>query len=172
MATHDRKFMDLFTLIMGVLIATAVGLGLLAAFVASRTQNVAVRDNPEYQHEVDERLKPVGTVVLAGQESPAGQTDATPVAAIPAPVAAPLSGPQVFNQACNACHGAGIAGAPKLGDKADWGARIAQGVASLERNAIAGFQGKKGVMPAKGGFVNLSDAEVRAAVAYMLAESR
>ena len=68
-----------------------------------------------------------------------------------------------------ACHGAGVAGAPKIGDKADWGPRIAQGKDTLYTHATQGFTGKKGTMPPKGGAANLSDEEVKAAVDYMVA---
>ena len=171
--SHDKQFMDAFTLIIGILVAIAVGLGILAVIVASKTQLQSVRDNPEYQAQVDEHLKPFGRVALAGEAPPEGEAAPAPaVAATPAPVAAPLSGPQVFNQACNACHGAGIAGAPKMGDKAAWAPRIAQGVATLKKHALEGFQGKTGVMPAKGGFVNLSDAEIGAGVEYMVSQSK
>jgi len=73
---------------------------------------------------------------------------------------------------CAACHGFGVAGAPKLGDTADWADRIEKGTAALYENAIKGYTGKKGVMPPKGGFANLSDDEVKAIVDYMIAESR
>jgi cytochrome c5 len=162
--------MDLFTLIIGILVAVAVGLGVVALAIGSKSQFESVRDNPEFQARVNENLKPFGTVVLTGQ-GPAS-AEATPAVATPAPVAAPLSGPQVFNQACNACHGGGINGAPKPGDTADWSPRIAQGLATLRKHAIEGYQGSKGVMPAKGGFLNLSDAEVEAAVEYMVSQSR
>lgn len=102
---------------------------------------------------------------------------ASPVAAA-APVAgAPVAGPAVasadigkkaYDTACIACHGAGIAGAPKLGDKAAWSARIGQGASVLYDHAIKGFQGKAGVMPPKGGSA-LPDADVKAAVDYMVA---
>jgi cytochrome c5 len=171
--SHDKQFMDLFTLIIGVLVAIAVGLGILAVIVGSKTQYEAVRNNPEYQQQVDEHLRPIGRVAVAGEAPPEGEAAPGPaVAAAPAPVAAPLSGPQVFNQACNACHGAGIGGAPKIGDKAAWGPRIAQGVDTLKKHALGGYQGKTGVMPAKGGFVNLSDAEVEAGVEYMVSQSK
>ena len=65
------------------------------------------------------------------------------------------------------CHGAGIAGAPKLGDKAAWAPRIEQGSAVLLEHAIKGFSGKAGMMPAKGGS-SASDEEVKAAVEYMV----
>jgi len=64
---------------------------------------------------------------------------------------------------------AGVAGAPKTGDKAGWAPRVAQGKDTLYKHAIGGFQGKMGVMPAKGGNTSLSDADVKAAVDYMLA---
>ena len=71
-----------------------------------------------------------------------------------------------------ACHGAGVAGAPKLGDKADWGPRIAQGNDTLYQHAIQGFQGKKGVMPPKGGNTALPDDQVKAAVDYMVSQAK
>jgi cytochrome c5 len=82
------------------------------------------------------------------------------------------AGQKIFQQACFACHGTGAAGAPKFGDKAAWKARIAQGTATLENHAIHGFQGKSGVMPAKGGWANLSDNDIKNAVAYMVSNSK
>jgi len=84
-----------------------------------------------------------------------------------APATASIDGKKVYDGACVVCHGAGVAGAPKLGDKAAWGARIAQGNSTLYEHAIKGFQGKVGVMPAKGGAA-VSDAEVKAAVDFMV----
>jgi cytochrome c5 len=99
-------------------------------------------------------------------------------AATPAPAAAPAAaaqalasadaGKKAYDTACIACHGAGIAGAPKFGDKAAWTARLGQGAAVLHDHAIKGFQGKTGFMPPKGGTA-LPDAEVKAAVDYMVA---
>ena len=95
--------------------------------------------------------------------------------AAPAPAAAPAPenelGKSVFGKTCAMCHAAGVAGAPKPGDKADWGPRIAQGKDTLYKHAIDGFTGAKGMMPAKGGASNLSDAEVKAAVDYMADKS-
>jgi cytochrome c5 len=97
-------------------------------------------------------------------------------AAAPAAAAAPVASPAVasadtgkkaYDTACFACHGAGIAGAPKFGDKAAWSARIGQGSSVLYEHAIKGFQGKAGVMPAKGGSA-LPDADIKAAVDYMV----
>lgn len=111
---------------------------------------------------------PVPTAPADTAAAPANavQGDTVPGAALAA-----IDGEAVYNKACTTCHATGLAGAPKLGDAADWGPRIAQGEALLLEHAIKGFTGKKGMMPPKGGFVNLSDDEVRAAIAYMTTAS-
>ena len=68
----------------------------------------------------------------------------------------------------SACHGAGIAGAPKVGDKAAWGPRIAQGKDTLYNHAIQGFNGKTGVMPAKGGRADWPDDLIKQAVDHIV----
>ncbi len=77
-----------------------------------------------------------------------------------------------YDTACAACHGQGVAGAPKLGDAAAWTERVAQGMDVMVDHAIKGYQGKEGYMPPKGGFANLSDDEVKAAVEYMVENSK
>ncbi len=77
-----------------------------------------------------------------------------------------------FEASCTACHGFGIAGAPKVGDKENWAPRIERGMATLYSNAINGFSGNSGYMPAKGGFSNLSDEQIEAIVDYMVEQSR
>jgi cytochrome c5 len=81
------------------------------------------------------------------------------------------AGKALFNATCTACHGAGIAGAPKFGDKAAWAPRIAQGTNTLYQHAIKGFQGEFGTMPPKGGST-APDADVKAAVDYMVAAAK
>jgi len=81
-------------------------------------------------------------------------------------------GKSVYDKACMACHSMGIAGAPKTGDIAAWTSRIAQGMDTLNGNAINGYQGENGIMPAKGGNMSLSDDEVKDAVAYMVESSQ
>ena len=111
-----------------------------------------------------------------GDKKPEPAAAASAPAAVSAP-AAPAPAPEnelgksVFGKTCAMCHAAGVAGAPKPGDKADWGPRIAQGKDTLYKHAIDGFTGAKGMMPAKGGASNLSDAEVKAAVDYMADKS-
>lgn len=75
-------------------------------------------------------------------------------------------GHAVYDETCHACHEDGIAGAPRLGDKTAWGARIAKGFPTLVGHAIKGFQGKDGIMPPKGGGA-WDDVEVARAVAWM-----
>jgi cytochrome c5 len=82
-------------------------------------------------------------------------------------VAAPKDGRELYETACKACHGAGLAGAPKAGDRAAWGPRLAQGKATLYEHALKGYTGKAGVMPAKGARTDLSDDLVKQGVDYL-----
>lgn len=105
---------------------------------------------------------------------PAATPGTPPVAgaiATPAVAGNSEAGKALFNTACTACHTAGIAGAPKVGDKAAWAPRIAQGANTLYEHAIKGFQGKAGMMPPKGGST-APDADVKAAVDYMIAAAK
>ena len=92
---------------------------------------------------------------------------ATATAAIPASATAAAAAPPLYAQTCAVCHAAGIAGAPKVGDKAAWAPRIAQGVDGLTASAIKG----KGAMPPRGGS-SASDAEIKAVVSYMVAAAK
>ena len=80
-------------------------------------------------------------------------------------------GLQVYNDACVACHGSGIGGAPRLGDLDAWRSRVAQGRDILVDRVINGYTGNAGYMPPKGGRVDLADEDVLAAMAYLLDES-
>ncbi|MFZ2828421.1 c-type cytochrome, partial [Hydrogenophaga sp.] len=93
------------------------------------------------------------------------------VAAAPAPAAENAVGKKVYGSVCSMCHAANVAGAPKPGDKADWGPRIAQGKDTLYKHAVEGFTGAKGMMPPRGGGNALTDDELKAAVDYMVAQS-
>jgi cytochrome c5 len=105
---------------------------------------------------------------------PAATPGTPPVAgaiATPAVAGNNDAGKTLFNATCAACHGVGIAGAPKFGDKAAWAPRIAQGTTTLYQHAIKGFQGEFGMMPPKGGST-APDADVKAAVDYMVAAAK
>ena len=99
-------------------------------------------------------------------------TAAAPAVAAAAPEAENAVGKTIYGKTCAMCHAAGVAGAPKPGDKADWGPRIAQGNDVLYKHALEGFNGAKGSMPARGGNGSLKDEEVKAAVDFMVAQSR
>ena len=94
------------------------------------------------------------------------QAQATTAAATDKPAAA--DGKKVYDATCTACHTAGLANAPKPGDKAAWAPRVKLGMDAMVQSAIKG----KGAMPPKGGASNLSDAEVRAAVEFMVSQSK
>jgi len=157
---EDDAFASTFK---GILIFLVV---LLAVLIILANMIAGDDDAPVAGGPTPEAIKPVGKVKLAGEAAPA-----TVSAAAPAPSGA-ADGKATFTAACSACHSSGAAGAPKLGDKAAWAGRIAQGMAVMQDHAIKGFQGKKGFMPAKGGRADLSDTAVKAAVAYMVGQSR
>jgi cytochrome c5 len=166
-STPDKHFFDLFMLIIGILVGVSFGIFLLARYVAGTTQEVYVLLDAPYQEQVLENIRPVGRVALYGESV----ADTVQVAKIE-PVAEVLSGAQVYNQACVACHGAGIGGAPTVGQSADWDPRVAQGTKVLQDHVINGYQGDAGYMPPKGGRIDLSDQEIISAMDYMLERSR
>jgi cytochrome c5 len=110
---------------------------------------------------------PAAPVPVASAAAPS--TAAAEAAAAPAATSA--AGKTLYSATCVACHGAGVAGAPKFGDKAAWAARIAQGSNVLYEHALKGFQGKAGVMPPKGGS-SAPDADVKSAVDYMVTAAK
>ena len=136
-----------------------VAIALLGAQLLSGSKHI---DRTEPKKLVEQRIKPVGELVkFDGAPPPAA-------AAVVAVVAKAKSGEEVYNSACVACHGAGIAGAPKTGEIALWAPRIAKGINVLYEHAIKGFN----AMPAKGGQTALSDDEVKAGVDYQVAKSK
>ena len=114
------------------------------------------------------RMAAVGQINVAQAQTTTQSS--TQVAA--ATTSAAVDGVKVYQSACIACHGAGIAGAPRVGDAPAWAARISAGNETMYANAINGFQGATGMMPGKGGNPTLSDEEVKAAVDHMVSESQ
>lgn len=154
---------------------------MLAHLVISSMDSTA--SNPGMSEEaIAKRLKPVGESVVMSKEereakaASAAKTQATapavkPEAMAKAPAPAPQSatagaakGKSVFDGTCMACHATGVAGAPKAGDKAAWAPRLKAGVDALYASALKG----KNAMPPKGGNTSLADADVKAAVDYMV----
>ncbi len=104
---------------------------------------------------IAERIKPVGSVCVAGDDCAKGLLLAA---------AGPKSGEEVYNQSCLACHSSGAAGAPKFRNAGDWTARLAAGLDTVYANAIGGI----GAMPAKGLCMSCSDDEIKAAIDHMI----
>ncbi len=167
---QDTHFFNVFSMVIGLLIVVAIGLFVLSRIVAGETQDKQVLEESQYIKGVEAHLQPVAKEAVAGQDNAALaiKPDAGAAAAAGAGPALPKSGEETFQQVCSACHGAGIAGAPKAGDKAAWGPRVAKGKEVLYDHALKGFQGSSGVMPAKGGRADLTDELVKAAVDHMV----
>lgn len=105
------------------------------------------------------------------QENTTGNTAPAPKPAPkPEPVAdnKPVDGKAIYDTSCIACHAMAVAGAPKFGDAEAWAPRIAKGMDTLYANSINGFKGEAGIMPPKGGRLDLDDAAIKAAVDYMV----
>ena len=135
------------------ILAAAVPVVIVCYFLAGLHDKTAAAGTMT-QEAIAERLQPVARLALA-QPAPASAAAATL-----------KSGQAVYAETCVACHGEGVAGAPKIGDKKAWGPRIAQGFDTLVKHAIEGYTGKEGVMPPKGGG-SFEDVEVARAVAYL-----
>lgn len=125
--------------------------------------------------EPEVKAAPASAPAAAEASAPAATEPAAAAAPAPAPAAPATAsadaGKKLFESTCQACHGSGVAGAPKFGDKAAWAPRLKQGKATLYEHAIKGFQGKTGMMPPKGGST-ASDEDVKAAVDYMAAAAK
>jgi len=103
----------------------------------------------------------------SGAAAPLAAAPAAMTATAPAAAGKP-DGKKVYDTTCMACHAAGVAGAPKFGDKAAWAPRLKTGVDALYASSLKG----KAAMPPKGGNTALPDADVKAAVDYMVAAAK
>lgn len=169
----DSHIFNILSLVIGTLVAIAILLIVLAKFVGGETQLEHVKTDSLQLAAVEDRTRPFARVAVAGQDNAAlaiVEQSAVAAAATASPV--PQNGEEVFNAACTACHTQGIAGAPRMGDKAAWAPRIAKGKDTLYKHSLEGFQGQTGVMPPKGGRVDLSDDLIRLGVDYMIDGSR
>ena len=179
---EDASFGRTFVAVLEALVVASVVILFLARAIGEREASAA-------EGTVAERTAPIGKVKVAGAAetiaparaanrgdlagtAQAEQDPAAAAAQAPLQIAQSLGagdkGKTVYDTACVVCHQTGVGGAPKLGDKAAWADRIAQGESMLSEHAIKGFQGKTGMMPPKGGRADLSDEDVKAAVSYMV----
>ena len=187
--TNDTSFIHIFTLLILGLTVTGLLAFVLAQIVADNAE-----ENEVVSQNIIERIQTVGRQNTTGEQllvssvpglipdsigSSSAVTDqAKPINVIEeldltAAVSTNISktGKEVYEAACAVCHGAGVAGAPKFGDSVAWKLRVVKGDEKLYANAINGYIGKAGVMPAKGGRPDLSDTEVRNAVDFMTESS-
>src|SRR5262245_17224095 len=149
MEEHSSPIKTPKQLVIVVLLAFAVPIAIAALISQLVTSGEhGMNDNSD---RVLARIQPVGTVVLAEATGPKGM----------------LTGEQVYGQVCKTCHEAGLAGAPKVGDKAAWGKVIAQGEKTTYEHAINGFK----AMPPRGGNSDLTDDEVKRAVVFMASKA-
>jgi cytochrome c5 len=158
--SSDTHFFNSFSLVLGILILFAIILFGVARSIGADTQGQAVLLEPLHLRDVRANIAPLAHVAIAGKDNSA-LAIVTAGGASAADV--PITGEQAFTKVCSACHATGVNGAPKMGDHAAWGPRIALGKETLYKDAIAG----KGNMPPKGG-TTWPDATIRMTVDYMV----
>ena len=170
MSKQDSQFITVFSIVIGILVGVTILLFALARAVAGRTQEVDVYKDPLYLASLQHSTAPMTQEAVAGQDNAAMaiQAPAGAAASAPAAAAVPKNGKELFDSLCTTCHGMGLAGAPKAGDKTAWGPRIAEGKATLYQHAINGYTGKSGSMPPKGGRTDLPDDLIKQGVDYMV----
>jgi cytochrome c5 len=158
--SSDTQFFNSFSVVLGILILFAIILFGVARSIGADTQSRDVLLDPLHLKGVQQNIAPFAHVAIAGKDNSA-------LAVVTAPAGAgadvPATGEQGFTKVCSACHSTGVNGAPKIGDHAAWGPRIAQGKDALYKSAIGG----KGNMPPKGG-TTWPDATIRMTVDYMV----
>jgi cytochrome c5 len=170
---QDTHFINVFSLVIGILVVVATLLFALARVVAGQTQGKEVFMDPAYLASVQQRLQPMAREAVAGKDNSAlAIVETKPAGQAGSALPVPKDGMEAFQQVCSTCHGPGIAGAPKAGDAAAWGPRIAKGKQTLYDHALHGFQGSTGVMPAKGGRTDVPDDVIRQAVDYMVSMAK
>ena len=147
--------MTVFPMVLGFLVVFTVVIFVIARMIVPTPSEVASTVDTRVMDLVETRISPVGQV----RTSPPDET----MVASAAP-AEPRSGEEVYNTACAACHGTGVANAPKFRDAAGWEARMGKGIDGLLASAIAGI----GTMPPRGGVPTVTDDELRGAIEHMV----
>jgi len=159
--TSDTHFFNSFSLVLGILIFIAILIFAFARWIGHE-QLEEQMTQPIQQSAVQQNIAPLARVAIAGKDNSALAVATTPTSSAPAQDV-PKTGKEAFDTVCTSCHTLGLNGAPKIGDHAAWGPRIAQGKAVLYQAAINGLR----LMPPRGG-TTWPDATIREAVDYMV----
>ncbi|WQC54211.1 cytochrome c5 family protein [Idiomarina sp. PL1-037] len=128
-------------------------LGTISMLFALTISAASVQDDMS-REAIAERIKPLGKHYVAGESSAAEESSG------------PRSGQQVYDKYCTACHTSGVMGAPKINEASDWEERLDQGMETVLKHAVEGFN----AMPPKGTCSDCSEEEIQAAIDYMTEE--
>jgi cytochrome c5 len=154
MADHDdhssfiKTPQQLITIVLLAFVIPIIGISMLVHLVTSRPSQDPGGLKPEI---VSARLAPVGSVEVGAPAAPAGSR----------------AGEDIVKATCGTCHAAGVAGAPKIGDKAAWAPHIKEGLQAMLKTAITGVK----AMPPRGGQADLTDTELARAIVFMANQS-
>ena len=168
MSEHDKKFVRNIAIIVVVMIVFVIAL--VVATGRGQEEMASESPTPGRDAALAERIKPVGEVYSGDtgrQALEEAQAQAAETQTVAAAFDGTLDGSVIYDNVCGVCHNIGAGGAPLM-QKDAWADRIAQGNDVLVQHAIEGYQGSAGVMPAKGGRMDLTDEQVRASVEHML----
>lgn len=173
MSKSDQSVLRQFSIMIGGLAVLTVVLIFTALAIHEHEPQ---ETNPNQPAMVTARIAPAGAVYAGNTGRAAMQAAAdaaTKAAASQVAYGGTTDGKEIFDHLCTSCHTSGVAGAPKVGDKAMWSPRIAQGIDTLVKHAIEGYHGPDGnFMPAKGGNPALTDEQVTNAVHWIVDQAK
>jgi cytochrome c5 len=162
---------------LGIMVGGLAVLTVVLMFAGYEIYDHAPKEtDPNQSAAVVDRITPAGAVYAGNTGRAAMQAAADAAAKAAASQVAyggTTDGKVIFDNLCTSCHTAGVAGAPKVGNKAMWAPRIAEGLDTLIKHATEGYHGPDGnFMPAKGGNPALTDAQVKAAVTWIVDQAK
>jgi cytochrome c5 len=173
MSKSDQSVMRQLSLMIGGLMLLTVVL-MFAGYEIY--EHAPQETNPNEPAQITARIAPAGDVYAGNTGRAAMQAAADAAAKAAASQVAyggTTDGKAIYDHLCTSCHTSGVAGAPKLGDKSMWGPRIAEGLDTLIKHATEGYHGPDGnFMPPKGGNPALTDAQVKAAVTWIVGQAK
>lgn len=174
MLHDDRTFVRHFSWVIGALVAVTIFFIFLSFLIVGVTGEDSHSGYSYVQYLNKHPAASVATAAsTAAATAPKAVAAATAATSGAVAAAGSINGQAIWQAHCAVCHATGVAGAPKIGDKQAWAPILKQyKLATLYQHAIHGFTGKLGTMPPKGGASSLSDAEVEAAVRYMVDKSK